>query len=301
VAARRMFSLNIINSARFLKMPTDAQNLYFHLGLRADDDGIVEAYSVMTQIRSSDDNLRILHAKGFVYVLNEDLVTYITDWKEHNNVRADRKIDSIYKNLLVQVLPEVAPKQAKPRSDVKDNSKRIDMDGPRSDHGPHRLGKVRLGKDRLGQVIESLPQQLVEPKEIKICNKCNTEKVLSDFGTFKKKDKKHYYNTCITCKSPKHNIELLQEKVEKYVGTNEELKITIFNFIKHRELLKKPLSDIALELLFKELNKHQDKISVINQSIVNGWQGIFELKNTQTKQSGSGNVFLDIGKEEGAF
>ena len=44
MADRRMFSRRIINSAKFLKMPVSTQCLYFHLGLNADDDGIVEAY-----------------------------------------------------------------------------------------------------------------------------------------------------------------------------------------------------------------------------------------------------------------
>ena len=56
-------------------MPVSTQALYFHLGLRADDDGVVEAYPVMTTIGASEDDLKILVAKQFVTVLNEDLVT----------------------------------------------------------------------------------------------------------------------------------------------------------------------------------------------------------------------------------
>ena len=37
MGSRRMFSLKIINTAKFLKLPIEAQNLYFHMGLRADD------------------------------------------------------------------------------------------------------------------------------------------------------------------------------------------------------------------------------------------------------------------------
>ena len=45
---RRMISRTVVDSARFLKMPATSQNLYFHLVVNADDDGIVEAYKVMT-------------------------------------------------------------------------------------------------------------------------------------------------------------------------------------------------------------------------------------------------------------
>ena len=113
-----MFSKRIINSARFLKMPISTQCLYFHLGLHADDDGVVEAYTVVNSVGASEDDLRVLVAKGFVSVLNEDLVTYINDWCENNKIRADRKIDSIYKDLLLQVLPDVQLQQNRVRADV---------------------------------------------------------------------------------------------------------------------------------------------------------------------------------------
>ena len=119
MADRRMFSKRIINSARFLKMPISTQCLYFHLGLHADDDGIVEAYNVLNSTGATEDDLKVLVAKNFVHVLNEDLVTYITDWTENNKIRADRKVDSIYKNLLLQVLPDTHLQEKKQRADVK--------------------------------------------------------------------------------------------------------------------------------------------------------------------------------------
>jgi hypothetical protein len=41
MADRRMFSLPLVNSDMFLDMPKSAQLLYFHLSMRADDDGFV--------------------------------------------------------------------------------------------------------------------------------------------------------------------------------------------------------------------------------------------------------------------
>lgn len=82
MAERRMFSKSVVESARFLKMPPSSQNLYFHLGMNADDDGIVEAYPVINMIKAQEDDLRVLFSKGFVKILNPDLVTYIADWRE---------------------------------------------------------------------------------------------------------------------------------------------------------------------------------------------------------------------------
>ena len=138
-----MFSKRVVGSARFLKMPISTQCLYFHLGLNADDDGIVEAYTTIKQIGATEDDLKVLVAKGFCKVLNEDLVTYITDWRENNKLRADRKIDSIYKDLLLQMVPDADVQQARRRADLKplaEGGRPADVQV--ASHGPHRLGKL---------------------------------------------------------------------------------------------------------------------------------------------------------------
>jgi len=164
-----MFSKRIIGSARFLRMPGSTQALYFHLGMAADDDGIVEAYPIMQMVNASEDDLRLLAAKGFVKVLNEDLVTYILDWQENNKIRADRKVNSIYKDLLLQVMPETPLIEPRQRADrarpdiVQDNhgtqtgqpwdangtSHGQPMDNHGTQMGPHRIGKDRIVKDRI--------------------------------------------------------------------------------------------------------------------------------------------------------
>ena len=151
MAQRRMLSLRIVDSARFLQMPLTAHALYFHLALHADDDGVVESFPVMRTTGAAQDDLKILLVKKFIHQLNDDLVVFVTDWREHNFIRADRKTDSVYKDLLLQAVPEASVIQPKPRTDVKDNSRRINQqpylqptDSPRTVHGRHRLGKVRL-------------------------------------------------------------------------------------------------------------------------------------------------------------
>lgn len=147
MAERRMFSKRIINSARFLKMPVSTQCLYFHLGLHADDDGVVEAYTIMNVVGATEDDLKILVAKNFVNVLNEDLVTYITDWRENNKIRADRKVDSIYKDLLIQVIPDIEILGKKPRADRQ--PKIIENNGTSQGQPRDGIGKDRLGKDSI--------------------------------------------------------------------------------------------------------------------------------------------------------
>ena len=159
-----MFSKRIVESARFLKMPPSTQNLYFHLGLNADDDGVVEGYNVMMQTGATEDDLKLLVAKGFVTVLNDDLVTYINDWRENNRIRADRKVDSIYKNLLVKMIPDIELQPSRRRADtgkkpgvkrIEDNGRPLDNQRTTSGRQMDRIGQSRSGQDSLGQVRSS--------------------------------------------------------------------------------------------------------------------------------------------------
>lgn len=155
MATRRMFSSRITESTRFVKMPASSQNLYFHLGMKADDDGVVEAYPVMCVIGATEDDLRVLVGKQFVTVLNEDLVVFLNDWTENNSIRADRKVDSIYKNLLIQMVPDIELKEPKKRSNSRkeivcqSNDRQVtDKCQPNVGIGKDRIGKDRISKDR---------------------------------------------------------------------------------------------------------------------------------------------------------
>lgn len=103
MAERRMFAKSIIGSARFLRMPPASRLLYYDLGMTADDDGIVEAFTVIRTTGATEDDLRVLAAKGFVTVLNDDLVSYIRDWGTNNQIRKDRYHPSVYAELLVKI------------------------------------------------------------------------------------------------------------------------------------------------------------------------------------------------------
>lgn len=103
MAERRMFSKAVVSSARFLRMPQTSRLLYYDLGMAADDDGVVEAFTVIRTTGAAEDDLRVLAAKGFITVLNEDLVSYITDWRINNQLRKDRYHQSVYAELLVKL------------------------------------------------------------------------------------------------------------------------------------------------------------------------------------------------------
>lgn len=97
--------------------------------------------------------------------------------------------------------------------------------------------------------------------------------------------KLHPSNTNISntkyIKKEKKKKSNFDKTIENYTD-NEELREAILEFIKFRKGIKSSLTDRALTLLLRNLDKFakndNEKIEIINQSILNGWKGIFPLK-----------------------
>ena len=95
-----MISKTVTQTHRFLRLPLEAQALYFHLIQNCDDDGVVEAFPILRMIGANEDNLGLLVIKQFVKPLNDEMVYFVVDFHEQNTVRKDRYVPSIYKELL---------------------------------------------------------------------------------------------------------------------------------------------------------------------------------------------------------
>ena len=142
MAERRMFSKSIIDSDLFLDMPASTQLLYFHFGMRADDDGFVgQPRSIMRLCCAMDDDFKLLVAKGFIIPFESGVIV-ITHWKRHNNIQKDRYKPTMYANEKAQL-------------EVKNNSVyTLDTNcihTVSSLDTQVRLGKVSIGKDSLGE------------------------------------------------------------------------------------------------------------------------------------------------------
>ncbi len=59
------------------------------------------------------------------------------------------------------------------------------------------------------------------------------------------------------------------------------------DFIAHRKAMKKPLTERAAELIVLQLAGCRDPTAVINQSIMNGWQGVFPKREAGGKNDGA--------------
>lgn len=90
MAEKRMFAKTIIDSDLFLDMPLSTQALYFHLSMRADDDGFVNnPKKIMRMIGASEDDIKILISKQFVLSFESGVIV-IRHWKLHNCIQKDR-------------------------------------------------------------------------------------------------------------------------------------------------------------------------------------------------------------------
>lgn len=93
-----------------------------------------------------------------------------------------------------------------------------------------------------------------------------------------------------------------KKKEKKSYSDDADLNQSILAFIEFRKNMKKPMTDHAVDLLIKKLNEMTasipEQIEIINQSIINGWQGIFPLKEQQRPISNQGNIRKQTKAEE---
>lgn len=89
MASKRMFSKEIVQSSRFLRLPPTCRLLYFDLGMSADDDGYCEWYPVIQMTGSKEADLEVLARAGLIHVFDGEVLV-IKDWKTNNLIRSDR-------------------------------------------------------------------------------------------------------------------------------------------------------------------------------------------------------------------
>nr|DAQ13829.1 MAG TPA: replisome organizer [Caudoviricetes sp.] len=214
MAERRMFAKTIIDSDAFLDMPLSTQAFYFHLSMRADDDGFVNnPKKIQRMIGCTDDDLRILIVKRFVLTFDSGVIV-IKHWRLHNTLRKDRYKPTIYqeefKKLFLkkdggytEVLPDGCHVVAKRLPDgchvvatdetaKNDESKEINELDVGCQSGNQVATQDRLGKDNLyipskDGIVETAvsdPQSSKSEKVEKPKNgvDCPYQKIIADYN-----------------------------------------------------------------------------------------------------------------------
>ncbi len=149
MAERRMFAKTIIDSDAFLDMPLSTQSLYFHLSMRADDDGFINnPKKIQRMVGCGDDDLKLLIAKRFILVFDSGVIV-IKHWKIHNYIRNDRYKPTLYQEEKAELV-EKNSKAYTFKTEVLESESHLGI--PDDNHVGYQMDtQVRLGKDRLGK------------------------------------------------------------------------------------------------------------------------------------------------------
>ena len=134
MAERRMFAKSIVLSDAFLDMPLSAQALYFHLSMRADDDGFLNnAKKIMRTIGANQNDYDLLVLKSFI-IQFEDGICVIKHWRINNYLRNDRYKPTIYT-------------EQREMLEVKENGRYTLKNGLGIPNGYQMETQVSIGKD----------------------------------------------------------------------------------------------------------------------------------------------------------
>lgn len=183
MAERRMFSKTIIDSDMFLDMPLSTQALYFHLSMRADDEGFINnPKKVQRMIGASDDDMKVLIAKQFIIPFESGIVV-IKHWRIHNYIRSDRFKPTIYENEKSHIIERNGIYDVSDVSSVEQNGipvvYQMDTSGIPSDNQvvyqmdtQDRIGKDRLRQDSINQDniykdVQQAEQSTTKPQKSK--------------------------------------------------------------------------------------------------------------------------------------
>ena len=144
-----MFAKTIIDSDAFLDMPQSSQLLYFHLAMRADDDGFINnPKSIMRNVKCNEDDLKLLIVKKFLIPFESGVVV-IKHWRIHNYIRSDRYKETKYKEEKASLGLDENNAYTQSKNDLVD---KMDTNGiPVVYQMDTQYGDTqdRLGKDRL--------------------------------------------------------------------------------------------------------------------------------------------------------
>ncbi|MEN6635909.1 MAG: hypothetical protein ABFC56_08670 [Clostridiaceae bacterium] len=167
MAERRMFAKTIIDSDAFTEMPLSTQALYFHLSMRADDEGFLNcAQKIMRMIGAAKNDYDVLLAKRFV-VQFDDGICVIKHWRIHNYIQKDRFKPTIYQE-------ERSALSIKTNGSytLKNTMDTECIQGGYALESQVRLGEDSLGKDRIEIEDAGKPRRFIKPTVEEIAEYC---------------------------------------------------------------------------------------------------------------------------------
>ena len=103
MANKRMFSLSVVDTDKFLEMPVSSRLLYYELGMRADDDGFVDNWKKILMFTGlKEDDMKVLATKQFIIPFESGVIV-IRHWRMNNYLQNDRTKPTIYQKELKEL------------------------------------------------------------------------------------------------------------------------------------------------------------------------------------------------------
>lgn len=270
MARKRMFDIDVINQDSFFDLPMEAKALYFLMGMEADDEGFVSPKKILKLYGGTEDSLRVLAAKGYIIPFKTGVIV-ITDWKRNNYIQKDRLKPTIYQEEKAQLEYDNETQKYVCLTNVKqmlnNGLTNVNIDKNRIDK--NRIDKNSIDIDNL-EIVNNWEENVLcecRTKEGHICNRKSTYNI----------NGKNYCN--------QHSRPIISKNVKKKKKyyENEEVNNIFIEFLELRKKLRVVNTDRAINLLINKLNKYDDniKIKMLEQSIMNSWKSVYELKNKE--------------------
>lgn len=183
MAERRMFAKTIIDSDAFTEMPLSTQALYFHLSMRADDDGFLNcAQKIMRMIGAAKNDFDLLLAKRFVVQFG-DGICVIKHWRIHNYIQSDRYKPTVYQEEKALLDIKGNGSYTLKNNTVYEMDTRCIQDGYNLE-AQDKLGKYSLVKDSLSKdslaILCEPSENSVESKDEELPSGTDTENKSAD-------------------------------------------------------------------------------------------------------------------------
>ena len=248
MANKRMFNIKIVDSDAFIDMPLSTQCLYFHLNMRADDDGFVgNPKRIQRLVGATDDDLKLLIAKRFILTF-ENGVIVIKHWRMHNTLSVNRYTQTVYTDEKSCLL-------------LKDNNSYSFNSGTPIDDKKY----IEMSKRQSRRTTDE--------------QKTNTD-------IYKDKDIDLDKDLDIDKDTDKEKKETYVSIIDDYTSS-DELKMALKDFVKMRQQIK-GFTHRALRLALNKLDEialdDYTKIDVVNQSVMNGWKSFYPLHTKQERK-----------------
>ncbi len=261
-----------------------------------------KGFSVMSNYHLQDKNLS-LRAKGLLSLM----LSLPDDWKfsipglASLCIEKEQAVKSSLDELkaagyvvVTKLLPnQTASKRIEWLYDVYEKPQTEDIEEEQS---PVEQPPVTQGVDTQGVVEQGIESQGIENQPLQNTKEQNTK----EQNTKNKKERKKAESTMTTFNEILDSSDLTKN--------NPELREAIVDFIKMRQRKRNPLTDRALKENINDAFKlaqgdPQKMTELFVQSIKNGWQGIWELKDntapTPKTTQQSENPYYQMLKERG--